>query len=145
MEFTEEIGRADLFGSASEEQHEWLMDDGLDQYAAWLKATSTSILTQLNAAKDGAPMSDDPTWRRRAVAYKNKVDHKLAVVGPLVKERNRQRYGLSVPREHDIAALLESLSATRRAIHLHRSATLGDDIEPTDADLALWAVVEKEG
>lgn len=75
-------------------------------------------------------------WKGRAVAAKRHIGDRLRDVKLELRGENIRRSDEEYARRYH---------ALRKAVQDHQRATLGDDYDPTDADLELWAAARIDG
>ena len=118
------IALADVFKHAEPDgvHAQWLRTEALERLDRYLKTTAADLNLQISNHNSGEFQRDE-SWRRKVVGMKKAVDARLVEVVPLVKQQRRLAFSPTL----------------RDAITTHRIETEEAGLEPTEADIELWA------
>ncbi len=136
-----DIAKNDCFNREIDETGEWLRSpEMIDQFVLTLKLLAADLggqLSNYNDEIDAGLREHNHEWRIRTRRLKRAVDRRLQEIVAKQKSMHRaQHEGMN-----DI--VWTQVKILRDAILVHKTAMMQQAYDPTDHDIALWAVLEQ--
>jgi hypothetical protein len=136
-----ELAKNDCFNREIDETGEWLRSpEMIDEFVLTLKLLAADLGSQLCDYNDRIEIGareHNHEWRIRTRRLKRAVDRRLQEVVAKQKAMHRAQY------ETANETVWTQVKTLRDAITAHKTALMAQAYDPTDHDIALWAVLEQ--